>query len=112
MKVETSRSGAIAIAQVAGRVDSSNAAAFDKELADILIGDAVSLILDFSDLVYLSSAGLRAILLAVKRARGLGGEMAVCSVPAHILEVLEVSGFTRLIKVRPTLDEARAAISS
>ena len=110
MKVETSHSGAVATAAVSGRVDSSNAADFDQELGGALLGDTVSLVLDFTNLVYLSSAGLRAILLAVKRARTAGGEVAVCNVPDHILEVLEVSGFSRLIKVCRSTEEARKAL--
>ena len=110
MKVEVTRSGSVAIAGVNGRVDSANASSFDKVLEDAMVGGAKSMVLDFTELAYLSSAGLRAILLTVKRTKSAGGELAVCRVPSHILEVLEVSGFTRLIKVARTVEEAKAAV--
>ncbi|MCE2454838.1 MAG: STAS domain-containing protein [Gemmatimonadetes bacterium] len=111
MKVEVTNSGHVAIVNVEGRVDSSTAAAFDTSLADALVGDVKSLVLECSHLTYLSSAGLRAILLAVKRTSKVDGKVAVCAVQSHILEVLEVSGFTRLVKVAGSVTEARSAIT-
>jgi len=110
MNVEVNRSGQIATAKVTGRVDSANAAAFDRELSGALIGDCISVILDCTALGYISSGGLRAILLTVKRAKSAGGSVALFGVAPHILEVLEVSGFTRLLAVSNSLESAREAV--
>lgn len=111
MKVTTSTSGTASVAAVDGRVDSANAKDLDQELAAIVDGGGSRLVVDCSDLRYISSAGLRALLVAIKRTNKEGGGVAMCNVPDHIREVLEVSGFTRLTKVFGTVEEAAASFA-
>ncbi len=111
MKVETSYSGSTAVAVVDGRVDSANAKDFDEELSAIINRGVSSLVVDCGGLNYISSAGLRVLLIAIRKTNEAGGGLALCAVPDHIREVLEVSGFVRLTKVFATADEARASFS-
>lgn len=111
MKVTTSTSGTASVAAVDGRVDSANAKDLDQELAAIVDGGGSRLVVDCSNLRYISSAGLRALLVAIKRTNKEGGGVAMCNVPDHIREVLEVSGFTRLTKVFGTVEEAAASFA-
>lgn len=106
MKVTTSASGTATVAAVEGRVDSANAKDLDQELGAIIDGGGTRLVVDCSGLRYISSAGLRALLVAIKRTNKAGGGVAMCQVPDHIREVLEVSGFTRLTSVFGTVEEA------
>ncbi len=109
MKVTTTHSGNTAVAAVNGRVDSANAKDLDQELSTIIEGGVNHLVVDCSELSYISSAGLRALLVAIKKTNAAGGGVAMCQVPPHIREVLEVSGFTRLTKVFDTSAEAEAS---
>lgn len=109
MKIETSYSGATAVGVISGRVDSSNAKEFDGELSNIIDGGATNLVLDCGGLRYISSAGLRALLIAIRKTNQAGGGLALCQLPENILEVLEVSGFVRLAKVFDTVEEAQAS---
>ena len=111
MNVETSYSGSTAVAVVDGRVDSANAKDFDEELSAIIDRGVSSLVVDCGGLNYISSAGLRVLLIAIRTTNEAGGGLALCAVPDHIREVLEVSGFVRLTKVFATADEAQASFS-
>ena len=109
MNIEARFSGDTAVGVVSGRVDSSNAKEFDAELSGIIDGGATNLVLDCGSLRYISSAGLRALLIAIRKTNQAGGALALCHVPENILEVLEVSGFVRLTKVFDTVEEAQAS---
>lgn len=109
MNIETNQTGNFAVVAVSGRIDSSNAKDLDEGLAAVIDEGANQLVVDCSDLSYMSSAGLRALLIAIKKTNGAGGALALAQVASHILEVLEVSGFTRLAKVYDTVEEARAS---
>ena len=106
MKVTASQSGDTVIAAVSGRVDSVNATSFEQELSKAMEGGSSRLVVDCAELSYISSAGLRILLLAVKKTRAQGGGVALCQVQDHVREVLEVSGFTRIMTVRDTIDQA------
>ena len=112
MNVETTYSGTSAMAAVNGRIDSATAAAFNEELNGILAKGVSQLVLDCDGLQYMSSAGLRVLLIAIRKTNAAGGGLALCRVSEHIREVLEVSGFVRLAKVFDTPDEAQASLSS
>ncbi len=109
MNVETSFSGTTAVATVSGRVDSANAKDFDQALRAIIDKGVSGLVVDCSGLRYMSSAGLRVLLIAIRKTNAAGGGLALCRVPDHIREVLEVSGFVRLTKVFDGPEEAQAS---
>ncbi|NOQ46828.1 MAG: anti-sigma factor antagonist [Desulfobulbaceae bacterium] len=69
------------------------------------------IIFDFSRTDYVSSAGLRVILVALKLLKKTNGKMALCNANDQILEVLEISGFHSLVKYLGSLDEAVAFVS-
>ena len=111
MNVETSYSGSTAVAVVSGRVDSANAKDFNEELSAIIDRGVSSLVVDCGGLNYISSAGLRVLLIAIRKTKEAGGGLVLCAVSDHIREVLEVSGFVRLTKVFETAEEAQASFS-
>lgn len=107
MNVETSQTGSTAVAAISGRVDSANAKEFEEELSAIIDKGVTGLVVDCGELNYISSAGLRVFLIAIRKTSAAGGGLALCRVPDHINEVLEISGFSRLAKVFETVEEAR-----
>ncbi len=111
MNLETRYSGGTAVAVLEGRVDSANAKDFDEQLAGIIDRGASNLVVNCGGLNYISSAGLRVLLIAIRKTNEAGGGLALCAVPEHILEVLEVSGFVRLTKVFDTEEDAVAGFS-
>ena len=88
MDLTTERRDGVLCARVAGRIDGANAAAFEQAIrAEIEDGDR-AVILDFGNLVYISSAGLRAILMTAKSLLGRGAKFALHSLPGRNSESL------------------------
>ncbi len=112
MEITTERNGETLIARADGRVDGANARDFQNTLeAEIDEGDRLVL-LDLEQLTYISSAGLRVILLVAKALRRQGASFAVCSLSDTIGEVFEVSGFDKIIPIHSSPDDALAAFSN
>ena len=93
-----------------GRIDSATAPQFSQALDAITESGRFKIVVDMSQLEYMSSAGFRA-LLATQRAckRYNRGEVVLASVSARIQEALELAGFTELFK---TFDEPLAAVGN
>ncbi|MEW6435578.1 MAG: STAS domain-containing protein [Pseudomonadota bacterium] len=95
----------------AGRIDSVTGPAFERDVLQQIDGGGRRLLLDFADLVYISSAGLRIVLLAAKRMKSAGGRLVLCSLSPQISEVFEISGFNRILDILPSRDAALSTLS-
>jgi anti-anti-sigma factor len=91
------------------RLDSNSAGAFEQELVGRIDGGAHLIALDFSHVTYISSAGLRTLLIGAKRLRETGGRVGLCGVSDNCYKVLEVSGFITLFPLFPNVEAAFAA---
>ena len=69
-----------------------------------------AVIMDFEKLVYISSAGLRAILLTAKSLQSRDAKLVLCSLSEQIREVFEISGFDKVLAIHPTRAAALAAL--
>jgi anti-anti-sigma factor len=96
----------VLILRPAGRLDSTSAPELERVVTESLDAHTRRLVFDFSELDYISSAGLRVVLLAGKRLRADGGKMALAGLRTMVREVFEMSGFIQLFPVASTLDEA------
>lgn len=83
-----------------GRLDGSNAAAHEKELLALLVDDVDTITIDLSDLDYVSSAGLRVMLVTAKAAKARGGKVSLLSPKSTILDVLKMSGFDKILTIQ------------
>lgn len=110
MEIVDSQNGSVTVAEVRGRVDSGTAKAFEEKLLGLLTADGSTLVVECSALDYISSAGLRVLLMAAKRARAGKGKMALSGLKPHVREVFDVSGFSGIFAIHPTRDAAVAAI--
>lgn len=81
---------------VEGRLDTSTAPELEKELSDLT--GVKELVLDFSKLEYVSSAGLR-VLLASQKAMNAQGKMLIKNVNETIMEVFEITGFADILTI-------------
>ena len=83
-----------------GRLDAATAAAHEKSIKELLVGEVNSIAIDLSEVEFLSSAGLRVLLAAAKAAQTKGGKVVLISPKPAVREVLEVTGFDKLIQIR------------
>jgi anti-sigma B factor antagonist len=95
---------------VSGRLDGAASPDFSQRVGALASGTSPKLLLDFGGVDFVTSAGLRAVLLIVKRVKASGGVFALCSVQQPVREVLDISGFTAMFDVHPARSDAIAAM--
>ena len=98
MKVTLDKNGSTLKVSVSGRLDTTTAPELEKTLGSQLEG-IESLTLDFAELAYISSAGLR-VLLALQKTMNRQGQMVVTHVNDNIMEVFDVTGFVDMLTIR------------
>ena len=96
MTVEKNRVGEALTVRIEGRIDTVTAPILEEELRDL--SGVKELTLDFEDVAYISSAGLRVLLAAQKR-MNIQGEMRLIHVNEDINEVFEITGFADILTV-------------
>ena len=99
----------------AGRIDQSSADEFRDALAPHLARCARGqdgVILDLSELEYISSAGLRVLMLAAKQSKAQGGTLVITGLQPLVREIFEISRFTLVFDIAPSLRDALAKASS
>ena len=110
MPLAIEKSGSVLIVQPEGQVNSANAAAFE---ADLMAQDDKGehqVVLDLGRLDYISSAGLRVVLLLAKKLKQAGGALVLCDIQPNVREVFEISGFLAILKVSDPRADAVAAL--
>jgi anti-sigma B factor antagonist len=103
--VEVNQSG-IRTFKLQGRLDSNTSQSFEKRILDAISDGSKNLIIDFKELEYISSAGLRVILKATKTLKRQDGKIMLCSMQDYVKEVFEIAGFDSFLPIVPTLDDA------
>ena len=108
--IETKQNGFL-IFKLKGRLDSKTSPDFEKKIFEAIESGSNSIIVDFEDLDYISSAGLRVVLKATKNLKRSEGRFVLCSMKDYVKEdyvkeVFEISGFDTFLPIVPTLDEA------
>ena len=94
------------VVTVEGRMDTVSAPDFESKIQERIAEGAKRLVVDLSRLEYISSAGLRCILVAGKRAAATGGQLCCCGLKGVVKKVFDISGFTTLFPVYDSLDDA------
>ena len=97
MTIEIKRNAEETIIELAGRLDTITAPSLDKAISNNIEG-VKSLVLDFKDLEYISSAGLRVLLSAQKKMQKVGS-MRVINVCEEVMEVFEMTGFADILTI-------------
>ena len=105
---EEPRGGAYLVA-ASGRLDSNSAAALEAVLPARVQANE-KLVLDLADVPYVSSAGLRVLLIGAKAARSGGHKLVLCGLSPSVREVFDISGFTSIFAIEPDVDSALAAL--
>lgn len=90
-------------------LDNNNAHEMVDEITTILAGSTKNIIIDMTELVFLSSAGVGSILGTIETAREQGGDIILCNVSATILHILQVLDLHEYLTIKPNRKEAVAA---
>jgi|CXWL01.1.fsa_nt_gi anti-anti-sigma factor len=94
------------ILALGGQLDSRTAPELERELLDCLAKDRKLILLDLAKLEFVSSAGLRVMVMVGKRLSAAGGALALCALNPSVQQVFDVAGFTRLFAIQPSREAA------
>ncbi len=108
MEITTKKDSGITVVYPSGRIDTSTAKSFEEGIMKV-IPDNQQIIISFSDISYISSAGLRVILMAGKKIASMKGQFALTEMSEKIYEVFKMSGFDKILKIYPTFDDAKTS---
>ncbi len=106
MQIKVRKADNVLIVSIDGRLDTVSAPEFQRKIEELLDQGEKDVLLDLGDLQYVSSAGLRSILVGAKKAKMLGGGLSCCGLQPLVRKIFEVSEFSRLVPVFDSLEEA------
>jgi anti-anti-sigma factor len=110
MEIHDERVGDTCVVTAKGRLDGGASTAFTDRIGGLIASPNPKLLIDFSGVDFVTSAGLRAVLVLVKKVKSAGGSFALCGVQASVREVLDITGFTSMISIHPERAAAIAAL--
>jgi anti-anti-sigma factor len=93
-----------------GRLDSATFVTLEKTIYGLFNSADDRVLVDFSSLSYISSAGLRLMVVAAKRARQVGGRLILCSLSPTVRDVFEISGFLKIMETAESRAHAQSAL--
>ncbi len=106
MNITFSDLGDIKIASIEGDLDTGTSPEAQEILSGLVEQGASKILLDFEKMNYISSAGLRVLLVLAKQSGAAGGELRICSLNDMAREVFDISGFSSILNVFPTRERA------
>jgi anti-sigma B factor antagonist len=109
MEIKVEQREQVTIVVPTGDIDALSAKEVSAFLDSQLRERGNQLVADLSQVGYMSSAGLRALLATLKEARHSGGDFRLAAAQASVQQVLEMSGFSSIFQIFPTAEEAVAS---
>ena len=110
MEITTQASGNAWIVAVSGRLDTLTAPEYEKTLSTLIDDGKIHLVVDFSALTYISSAGLRALVATGKKLKKAGGNAVFAKLQENVRDVFEMTGFHTMLSLFDSVEDALAAL--
>jgi len=99
MEITEKKTDKCTVIGIAGRLDTTNYPVLERKLMELIDIGQVQLLINLSKMNYVSSSGLRILLMALKRISVARGKFALCSLQENIKEIFEISGFTNIFEI-------------
>jgi len=106
MELKEQQTGRCVIVSIEGRLDTTNYMVLEKKLMELIDSSQTKILVDCAEMDYISSSGLRILLMALKRMTPVQGKFVLCSLQENIHEIFEISGFTTIFEIYPTREQA------
>ena len=103
MNISKSEIDSVTVFRLDGDLDTNSSPLAEEAFKEAIAGGCSAMLVNLSELGFVSSAGLRVLLTAAKR---LGGQLKVCGLNETVNEVFEISGFSTIFSVFPTEEDA------
>lgn len=108
MNITDERRGDVLVVRPEGRIDTNTSDELDRALAGRIDGGARRLVIDMGGTDYISSAGLRVLLLAAKKLKGVSGQLVLGAMNPSVRQIFELAGFVAIFAIEPDVDRAVA----
>ena len=99
MNVTINEEGAQALVRLEGRLDTTNADQFMKDITPLMNGSHQEIDVDCTDMEYTSSQGLRMFLMLQKNVSARGAKLVLRNMKPHVKEVFDITGFSHIINI-------------
>ena len=109
MNIVVNKIGEINVVQVEGRLDTTNYGELEAELTKLTDNNEKYILLDLDNLEYISSSGLRVLLIFLKKMKAADGRFMLCGMSGEIRDIFEISGFVNIFEI---FDDQEAALKS
>ena len=109
MEIQDKQTNGVTILTLNGSIDAMTAPKITEYIQGLIRKGNIKLVADFKGVDYTSSAGLRVLLGAIKETRSQSGDIRLAGVQPDVLKVLNLSGFTNILKMFDDLDSAVAS---
>lgn len=106
VEIKEDQKGDVLILYIKGRLDAVSSPTAEHHVFDHINNGIYKIVLNFSNVDYLSSAGMRMLLSVTKKLKTLSGKLVVCAVRTHVMDVLKMSGFDHVLDMAKTEDDA------
>jgi anti-sigma B factor antagonist len=111
MEIAEQHAGDITIVEIKGRIDSNTAKTFGEKLTSLIKAGRTRLIVDLKSIVYISSAGFRALLVAGRLAEETNGTLALCSLSGEVQRLFDLGAFSDLFVIYTSREEGVTRLS-
>ena len=111
MDITTEQAGSVITVSLKGRLDAATSKSVEEHLLSIISKGEQKLLIDLGSLEYISSVGLRVLMVAGKHAKATNGRIAMCSLQPGIAQVFMIAGFSTLFPVFDTRTEAMTGLA-
>ena len=111
MRLSQSVDRGVVVIRVNGRIDASASPDLEAVFDQLIANETGPVVLDAADVDYISSAGLRVLLVALKRLTAKGRRLALSSLNPEVMDVVKLTGFDKLLDCYATLDDATLALN-
>jgi stage II sporulation protein AA (anti-sigma F factor antagonist) len=110
MDIQTKKEANTIIVTVSGKLDAVTTPEYDNVLNELINSGESTFVVDFDALDYISSAGLRGLLVMAKQLKGKGGQVRFANVKGTVKEVFEISGFGSIFNIDDSVVTALAKL--
>ena len=111
MEIQTRNEANATVVAITGRLDAVTAPEYEKKVRELIDGGAIRLLIDFAGIDYISSAGLRGLLVTAKLLKAKSGQVRCANVTGTVREVFDISGFGSIFQIDDTVAASLAAIA-
>jgi anti-anti-sigma factor len=106
MNFEETKIGGTLVITPEGHLDAQSEKSFEERVLESIEGGENKIVIDFSKIDYVSSAGLRALLIIAKSQKESDGALAICGLEGNVKEIFAVSGFDTIVDIYTDRDAA------